>query len=193
MRWFLSLAMAFTWAFTCSAQDVELATAKARAAFALAKLKREALPASNAKVKAAAGFKKCQEGRDLDCLNDLGVAIKRADAEKKPLFILVGMECQDAPEIRKGFPDVVWVHVGNSFNGNSTPRLLVRPVGSTTGIPFLRKDFGSQTPTEIREALRQAPGRGLAASEVGSGPSFFVAVAAAPTADGESVAAVSQS
>ncbi len=169
MRWLLSLVTAHTCVFACCAQEVDVAAAKARAAFALANLKREALPADS-KVKAAAGFKKCQEGRDLDCLNDLGVAIKRADAEKKPLFILVGMECQDAPEIRKGFPDVVWVHVGNSFNGNSTPRLLVRPVGSTTGIPFLRRDFGPDTPNSIREILRQSPV--YKSTENGAPPTF---------------------
>ncbi len=172
MRWLLSLAMAFTWAFTCCAQDVELATAKASAAFSLTKLKRDALP-SDAKVKAAAIFKKRQEDRDLDCLSDLGEAIKRADAAKKPLFILVGMGCHDAPEIRKGFPDAVWVHVGDSFNGNSTPRLLVRPIGSPTGIPFFRKDFGAGTPAEIRELLRQTPGRVSAESKAGPAPTSY--------------------
>jgi len=133
MRWLLSLAMALVCAFACHAQDVDLATAKARASFALARLKRDALPTSDAKAKAAAGLKKRQEERDVNCLDDLGEALKRADAEKKPLFILVGMGCHDAPGIRKDFPDAVWVHVGNSFNGNSTPRLLVRPVGLPLG------------------------------------------------------------
>ncbi len=191
MRWFLSLAMVLTCAFACGAKDVDLATAKAKAALALANLKRDALPSSDAKVKAAAGFKKCQENRDLDCSNDLNEAIKRADAERKPLFILIGMTCHDAPEIRKGFPEAVWVHVGDSFNGNSTPRLLVRPVGSTTGMPFLRRDFAPGTPAQIRAVLRQAQGRGLAESEVGPAPTFFVKAVAQdpPTADGESVAA----
>jgi hypothetical protein len=125
--------MALVCAFACHAQDVDLATAKARASFALARLKRDALPTSDAKAKAAAGLKKRQEERDVNCLDDLGEALKRADAEKKPLFILVGMGCHDAPGIRKDFPDAVWVHVGNSFNGNSTPRLLVRPVGLPLG------------------------------------------------------------
>jgi hypothetical protein len=159
------LVMVFTAAFACSAQDVDVATAKARAAFALAKIKRDVLPAADAKVKAAAGFKKCQEARDLDCLSDLGEAIKRADTEIKPLFILVGMACHDAPDIRNGFPDAVWVHVGDSFNGNSTPRLLVRPVGSATGISFIRKDLGPGTPAEIRRVLYPTPGNGAADSE----------------------------
>ncbi len=157
--------MALTCAVMCRAQDVELATAKAKASFALAGLRRNALPTSDAKTKAADNLKKRQEERDLGCLGDLGEAIKRADAEKKPLFILVGMGCHDAPEIRKGFPDAVWVHVGKSFNGNSTPRLLVRLIGSPTGIPFLRKDFSPGTPAEIRELLRQAPGRTSAESD----------------------------
>jgi hypothetical protein len=165
MRWFLSFVMLFVSVFACFAQDVDVATAKAKAAFALAKIKRDALPASDAKVKAAAGFKKRQEARDPDCLSDLGVAIKRADAEKRPLFILIGMACHDAPDIRKGFPDAVWVHVGDSFNGNSTPRLLVRPVGAATGIPFVRKDFGPGTQAEIRRVLYPTPGKGAADSE----------------------------
>ncbi len=159
MRWFLSLALALTCAFTCCAQDVELATAKARAAFALTRLKRDTVTGCDARVKAAASFKKCRDGRDVECLHDLGKAIERADAEKKPLFVLVGMACHDAPEIRKTFVDAVWVHVGDTFNGNPAPRLVVRPVGSLTGIPFLRKDFGPDTPAAIREVLRQTPGR----------------------------------
>lgn len=165
MRWLLSVLMSVTCAAECRAQDVDLATAKAKSALALIKLNREAWPASDAKVKAAARFKKRQEDREVDCLSDLGEALKRADAEKKSLFILVGMGCHDAPDIRKDFPGAVWVHVGNSFNGNSTPRLLVRPVGSPTGIPFFRKDLGPGTPAEIREMLHQAPGRVSAESD----------------------------
>lgn len=157
---------AFACAFAGCAQDVDLATAKAKAAFALAKLNRGALTASDAKDKAAAGFTKRQEDRGLDCLSDLGEAIKRADAEKKPLFILVRMGCHDAPDIRKEFPNAVWVYVGNSFNGNATPRLVVRPADSATGTSFLRKDIGPATPAEIRELLRQTPGRVSAESEV---------------------------
>lgn len=183
MRWFLSLLMTLTCGLVCRAQDVELATAKAKAAFALAKLNRDALPKSDAQINAAAGFKKCQEDRGLDCLGDLSEAIKRAGAEKKPLFILVGMVCHDAPEIRKGFPDAVWVHVGDSFNGNRTPRLLVRPVGSATGIPFLRQDFGPGTLVEIRNVLRQTPHRGSAESEASAPPTFLRYGRSSGTAD----------
>ncbi len=172
MRWFLSLAMVLTCAFASGAQDIDLATAKAKAALALANLKRAALPASDAKVKATAGFKKFQDVRDLGCLTDLEEAIKRADTGKKPLFILVGMACHDEPDIRKGFPEAVWVHVGDSFNGNSTPRLLVRPAGSTIGIPFPRRDFRPDTPAQIREMLSQGPGRVSVETEVPPATTF---------------------
>lgn len=85
------------------------------------------------------------------------------------------------------------VHVGDSFNGNSAPRLLVRPAGSTTAIPFLRQDFGPQTPTSIRDVLRQTPGHISAESEVAPAPTFFVEVASeVPTVEGEEVAVVLQ-
>jgi hypothetical protein len=165
--------MALACPIACHAQDIDVATAKAKAAFALTKFQRDTVQTSDAKLKAAASFKKRQEVRDLDCLSDLGKAIKRADDEMKPLFILVGITCHDTPEIRKGFPDAVWVHVGDSFNGNSTPRLLVRPVGSTTGIPFLRKDIGPRTPAEIRKVLRQAFGQGTTENNLVPASMFY--------------------
>jgi hypothetical protein len=186
------LALALAPGVACCAQEVDLARAKANAALALAKLKREAAPTSDAKNMAAAALKKCQEDRDFGCLHDLNEALRRADRERKPLFIVVGMTCHEAPEIHKSFHDAVRVHVGGSFNGNATPRLLVRPVGSTTGMPFLRRDFGPDTPVQIREVLRQAQARASAESEVGPAPTFFVAAVAQDltTADREIVAAV---
>ncbi len=146
MRWLLSPMTALTCVFACCAQDVDLATAKARAAFALARLHRDATTASEAQGKAAGALKKCQEARDTACLADLEEAIALANKTGRPLFVWVGMTCTEQPEIRAAFKDAVHAHA-NSMNGIAEPRLLVRPTREDAlATPYLRRNL---TPASI--------------------------------------------
>ncbi len=156
MQWLLSLATSLTCVFACCAQDVDQATAKARAAFALAKLSRDVTAASDATSKAAGALKKRQEDRDTACLSDLGEAIALANKTGRPLFVWVGMTCVEQPEIRAAFKDAVHAHA-DRLNGIAEPRLLVRPVGANVATPFLQRNLSPASISAIKSAL--TPGR----------------------------------
>ncbi len=163
MRWFLSLAATLMCAFACHAQDVELATAKAKAALALSSIKRGAAVSSYAKDKASAALKKRQEAREPICFDDLGVAIALANKAGRPLFVWVGMTCTEQPEIRVAFQDAVHAHT-MILNGKPEPRLLVRPIGADVATPFLRRTLSPASIPAIKAVL--TPGRVSAEIEV---------------------------
>lgn len=98
------------------------ARAKAAALLALAKAQRERCEActpSPAKAEALARLQECRSG---DCLTDLARAQEVAAQHSKPLFVWVGLACDE--HVRQEFQHAVHCHVSH-YNGDATRQLVV--------------------------------------------------------------------
>ena len=122
MRCLLSIAVCAVLLAPLRAQDGAPAVNPAKASLALAKAAR-----SRAEIQPSAAsnlLKQCKLERSerSECMEDLNAAQLKAAAEKRYLFLWVGMTCDK--EIRKAFPQAVHCHVG-ILNGSNAPRLTV--------------------------------------------------------------------
>lgn len=150
MRVFLSLVLSFVLCAAVGAQEIEVARAKAMASLALLKIPH----ASVEKAKAVEALKECILSREehTGCLDDLQVAATVADAEKKALFVWVGMTCD--VDVRNAFPDAVHCHVAE-LAGNATPRLNFGK-GKTRWL-LSKSELGKQAIPIIRKTLDPPP------------------------------------
>jgi len=149
MRWLFSLFVLYVFGIVATADDG--ATAKAKAALALAQLRREA--PSNAKTKAADALAKCLTDREAKvlCLTDMHEAARIAARENKRLFFWVGMTCHEHMNVHAAFRDGVHVHV-KSIHGSSEPRLLIGTAPGVTSHLF-ELPRSEITPERIRSVI----------------------------------------
>ena len=155
MRVILSAVIAVALCVFAEAQTPEY-RAKAAIALSAAQRERDAVCKPGMKccdvAKATVALAKAKRERENSCTSDLAAAIERADRERRPLFVWVGMTCTASPEIRKSFPAAVHCHA-DSLNGNATPRLLVMPPNAKLAQGFAKTTFSPATVGQIRGVL----------------------------------------
>lgn len=152
MRCLFSLIAIVLCVASARSDDVATAAAKAKAALALSKCQRDraAAAACESKAKALLALIKAQRDRLEPCMEDIAAAMEKGRAEKRPLFVWVGMECQK--DVRDAFPQAVHCHV-EANNGDATPRLLVEDKARGDFRPFKGADIGTPTIPAIRKIL----------------------------------------
>lgn len=148
--------IAFAICPSVKSDDITIAKARAKAALDLAVRQRERDDIAAAKAKAADALRHCAKCRaeSEGCMTDLSAASTKASKESKPLFVWVGMTCDD--KVRKAFPDAIHVHV-DAMNGGSFPRLVVQRPGSAETWRFLKEDIGAPIIAPVREWLTARP------------------------------------
>lgn len=156
MRQFLSLFLILV---LCAPTYSQGAESKVKVALAVAQAARERTAAKMAlaKAKAVVALAAAKRERETGCMSDVGKALARAKSEGKPLFVWVGMTCEASPEIRREFKNAIHCYAAAN-NGNSTPRLIVLPVGRESWV-FPRDRFDANTPAAIRAFLKAPPQR----------------------------------